>query len=444
MSQPQEPRPLSLRSAQRLRVAPGGLPYDRAASPCPAPAPQFSVRLAITWPPYTLLAGRERALSSVSSMSDTSQATWWTAAASFPEQDIVEPAARETRDSGMGIDCDNRRTSVSTLGVLSKRSRQSSVPKENANSPTHHSLNNREGNFANINPERSKSLRRLSTSSTPVEHDRAGLSPLVRVNTTNTFSNSSRKPISTSSSYTHPTSAGSIASFHQMHSSPPSSLDGSIACRSDASSRIVKREYRRRREETCESLDHKDEALRSRHARSHSVDSLWFDSFTLQEPIHNQFQLSSNEMAIPSTAHNLNIAEHANSILQPQTIAWKSIETLRAEYAQVDRRSRGLWGWIRTRVLCGGGVLGCRKEFWEEGDDGGSVRRYRLALPEESGMVEEKAVSVPIRVQSRGSTSRMQARDDESSVGAAYQGISMSATRSLSDAAVTTEMVISC
>jgi hypothetical protein len=73
------------------------------------------------------------------------------------------------------------------------------------------------------------------------------------------------------------------------------------------------------------------------------------------------------------------------SLLEPTTIAWKNIDTLRAEYAAADRRKRTIWNWIRQRLLCGAGRWGCRDgEFWEEGaNDRSSVRRYRLDLPEE-------------------------------------------------------------
>jgi len=86
--------------------------------------------------------------------------------------------------------------------------------------------------------------------------------------------------------------------------------------------------------------------------------------------------------------------------LEPTTIAWKNLDSLRAEYAAADRRKRSAWEWIRQRVLCGAGILGCggKKEFWEDGDeDKGSVRRYRLELPDR----DECAVkALPVRVRS--------------------------------------------
>jgi len=90
-------------------------------------------------------------------------------------------------------------------------------------------------------------------------------------------------------------------------------------------------------------------------------------------------------------------APSSPSLLEPTTIAWKNIDTLRAEYAAADRRKRTAWNWIRQRLLCGAGRWGCKDgDFWEEGaDDRGSVRRYRLDLPEEGE--REKA---PVRAKS--------------------------------------------
>lgn len=64
-------------------------------------------------------------------------------------------------------------------------------------------------------------------------------------------------------------------------------------------------------------------------------------------------------------------------------IDWKTNESRRREYEEADRRRKGLWGWLRTRVrsLC---CVRDQSEFWDNGKgDGGSVRRYRLVLPEE-------------------------------------------------------------
>lgn len=98
--------------------------------------------------------------------------------------------------------------------------------------------------------------------------------------------------------------------------------------------------------------------------------------------------------------------QYCPSLLAPTTVQWKNLDSLRAEYAAADRKKRTLWGWIRRRVLCGAGILGCAgaKEFWEEGDtDAGSVRRYRLDLPE-SAEHEKRAVPTPRRVRSMEST----------------------------------------
>jgi len=89
------------------------------------------------------------------------------------------------------------------------------------------------------------------------------------------------------------------------------------------------------------------------------------------------------------------------SLLEPTTIAWKNIDTIRAEYAAADRRKRTVWNWIRQRLLCGAGRWGCKDgEFWEEGtDDRSSVRRYRLDLPEDLPEEGERE-KAPARVKS--------------------------------------------
>jgi hypothetical protein len=88
------------------------------------------------------------------------------------------------------------------------------------------------------------------------------------------------------------------------------------------------------------------------------------------------------------------------TILDPVPIAWKDLESLRAEYAAVDKKKKSPWTWVRRRMLCGSSLLGCggKKEFWEDGDeDRGSVRRYRLELPDKD---EVAAVRVPVKVRS--------------------------------------------
>ncbi|KAF8429667.1 hypothetical protein EV426DRAFT_130455 [Tirmania nivea] len=74
-------------------------------------------------------------------------------------------------------------------------------------------------------------------------------------------------------------------------------------------------------------------------------------------------------------------------------IDWKTNESRRREYEEADRRRKGLWGWVRRRIrsLC---CVKDQSDFWEGGPDegdGGSVRRYRLVLPEE----EKEYAAVP-------------------------------------------------
>lgn len=65
-------------------------------------------------------------------------------------------------------------------------------------------------------------------------------------------------------------------------------------------------------------------------------------------------------------------------------IDWKGNAARRREYAEADRRKRGVIGLIRRLGFCFVG-----DEFWEEKKGrvrirkGGSVRRYRLDLPDD-------------------------------------------------------------
>ncbi|KAH0556310.1 hypothetical protein GP486_005763 [Trichoglossum hirsutum] len=81
---------------------------------------------------------------------------------------------------------------------------------------------------------------------------------------------------------------------------------------------------------------------------------------------------------------------HAGDVLLPRTVIdWKSPTTRRREYAEIDRRERGLRGWWRRwspSWFSKSSTLG----FYEGGDksDAGSVRRYRLELPDEEISVD--------------------------------------------------------
>ena len=70
---------------------------------------------------------------------------------------------------------------------------------------------------------------------------------------------------------------------------------------------------------------------------------------------------------------------------QPTVIDWTSPSTRRREYAKIDRNSQGLRGWWR-RNAPGWCFKGCRAGFYdgEKDSDAGSVRRYRLELPDEN------------------------------------------------------------
>lgn len=67
-------------------------------------------------------------------------------------------------------------------------------------------------------------------------------------------------------------------------------------------------------------------------------------------------------------------------------IDWKGNEARRREYEAADRRKHGWRKWC-----CGVFGRSGDKVFWD-GDDGGSVRRYRLDLPPESPEEEAPVV----------------------------------------------------
>ncbi|KAI9783799.1 MAG: protein transport protein bos1 [Geoglossum umbratile] len=75
---------------------------------------------------------------------------------------------------------------------------------------------------------------------------------------------------------------------------------------------------------------------------------------------------------------------HARDVLVPCTVIdWKSTTTRRREYAEIDKRDRGLRGWWRrwSPSWCSRSP---RHVFYEGNkSDAGSVRRYRLELPDE-------------------------------------------------------------
>ncbi|KAI5807985.1 hypothetical protein DFH27DRAFT_607710 [Peziza echinospora] len=113
---------------------------------------------------------------------------------------------------------------------------------------------------------------------------------------------------------------------------------------------------------------------------------------------------------LPSTARSGSASAHTGAdtmgypfshvdhdpILAANTVIdWKSNESRRREYEEADRRRKGLWGWVRRRIRSLCCVKAEQGEFFEgnkddDKGDGGSVRRYRLVLPEERGMREER------------------------------------------------------
>ena len=67
-----------------------------------------------------------------------------------------------------------------------------------------------------------------------------------------------------------------------------------------------------------------------------------------------------------------------------ETIHWTSDETRRREYAEIDRASKGFKGLLR-RIFPRLASRSCRSKFYDAKDasECGSVRRYRLDMPDE-------------------------------------------------------------
>ncbi|KAF7719512.1 Uncharacterized protein PECH_000870 [Penicillium ucsense] len=112
--------------------------------------------------------------------------------------------------------------------------------------------------------------------------------------------------------------------------------------------------------------------------------------------------LPSNDSPAMHTSHVHSLS--TSSIHVPATVMeWTSATTRRAEYEKIDRASRGVRGlwrrvaprWCQSRAS--------RTPFFEEGkpksDDDGSVRRFRMDLPEEE---EPPCRSKPFTLKSLG------------------------------------------
>ncbi|KAI9744117.1 MAG: hypothetical protein M1818_002269 [Claussenomyces sp. TS43310] len=92
---------------------------------------------------------------------------------------------------------------------------------------------------------------------------------------------------------------------------------------------------------------------------------------------------SKQEVAEPETAP-------APPPPPPATVHyWTSVESRRLEYATIDAASRGIRGFLNRLLPDCIVPAACRRTKFcndnEQDDDAGSVRRYRLSLPEEKG-----------------------------------------------------------
>jgi hypothetical protein len=316
---------------------------------------------------------RERTLSNVSCISNS---TWWSAAASVSGEHHDEEQAEEKRekkyqavtrkclDSGVALEnVQERRESIKSTSTA--RSPRSSRHRENERPPS----------TRDVDASRLK-RQNTSTSGTTVAASHYS---------------SRRRPSTSMESSTHSTSGTTLQGTR-----PSSSSTGATAGNGDwkqwswDSAQGIAEARRQKRLEIKQSLTQKypndrvhGEFLPFSTGFAHSADSL--------SPVKFDPQPSALEAETDRSVP---------TILDPVPIAWKDLESLRAEYAAVDKKKRSPWMWIRRRVLCGSSLLGCgaSKEFWEDGDeDRGSVRRYRLELPDKD---EVSAVRVPVKVRS--------------------------------------------
>jgi len=115
--------------------------------------------------------------------------------------------------------------------------------------------------------------------------------------------------------------------------------------------------------------DHREPLLLSRDTRSSNLHL---------QPLHARSLTSSYETLGPKTAEGSSFSHTPCAIID-----WKTPASRRREYEKIDRSTRGLRGLWRRVIpswLRGGNQI----RFYEgKDDDAGSVRRYRLDLPEE-------------------------------------------------------------
>lgn len=384
------------------------------------PAPRESVYL----DPYSnylkrtdsrLYGSRSRSLSNVSCMSSS---TWWSAAASVSNMSVDVPEFTDCEenkpgrkvDSGFSLEgVQERRESIAT----SRGSHRSTCSLQITQTEIHQIETQQEARYIKLKDIVMPKEKNIKPATECGELESSDRPPRLSRQTTHSSSvtmvNPRRRP-STSAGLPSPCSmdttlrgtstrpSSSALRSPSSPYSPPTSSCGQWPQSSWDSAEAITEARRRKRREIAESLIQKypndrchGEFLPFNTAFSHSSDSLAPVRFTPP---------ASASSCPPSTAGTA--FDDPQALMDPSTIAWKNMDSLRAEYAAVDRRKRSPWQWIRQRILCGGTALGCgnKNEFWEDGDDDkGSVRRYRLELPDRG---DDSAAKMPVRVRSVG------------------------------------------
>ncbi|KAL7274321.1 hypothetical protein RUND412_002766 [Rhizina undulata] len=431
-----------------ISFAPGGLPYDENGTLSPiTKVPSHPIRASgggmsgLRVATVNIGAGASARSGTPSSVSATSEITWWSAVSCVPESDDREEEIKSARktDSGIALGrlpaplplpaAAERRESASSASTSSTSS--SSTRKSKSRSNESSSLRHRDTPASIQYQSRERPSRHSTASSvSTVRQPRSSNHRLSRSSTSSTteatiISNNS------SSTATHRTQhrlSHAHAPTNSKRSSPstsPQTPQGHWETTHPGPEAVQHR--RQRRKEIEESLEQKypddrfkGEFLPFRSEFSHSGDSLCPVRFVksndqnipgstgiiVRKSPENTPRASSSyadqnaiaatvidvtgvEVRVPTprTVFTNELAENYNGPVMGNTVIdWKGDEARRREYEEVDRKRKGLWGCIRRRLLCGSscGIGGGGKEFWEDGDDDScSVRRYRLALPEE-------------------------------------------------------------
>lgn len=101
-----------------------------------------------------------------------------------------------------------------------------------------------------------------------------------------------------------------------------------------------------------------------------------------------QYSLNPSPQTYPEDLdiidEKLNLDDEADAVAPATEIRWTSDESRRREYAEIDRAHNGIKGLFK-RMFPKIAARSNQSRFYSEddGSDAGSIRRYRLDMPEE-------------------------------------------------------------